>query len=61
MASLASSGYCLWRYSIINAIGFAGFSIKRLSTIEINRELIFLLLRYVCNSACTSAAYDSSK
>lgn len=39
------------------ATGFAGFSINRLSTIEMNSELMLLLLRYSCSSACTSAAY----
>ncbi len=55
-ATLAWSGYCFFRYSIINAIGFAGFSINKLSTIWINRELMFLLLRYCWSSAWTSAA-----
>ena len=32
-ASFAWSGYCLCKYSIIKAIGFAGFSMRRLSTI----------------------------
>jgi hypothetical protein len=51
MASFAWSGYCLYRYSIIKAIGFAGFSISKFSTMEINRELMFLLFKYCWSSA----------
>lgn len=54
-AALAWSGNCLWRYSIINAIGLAGFSINKLSTIWINKPLIFFEFKYCCNSAWTSA------
>ena len=45
-AALAWSGYCLYKYSMINAIGFAGFSISRDSTIEINKLLMFLEFKY---------------
>lgn len=43
----------------MKAMGFSGFSMSRLSTIWMNRELMFLLLRYCCSSACTSAAWLS--
>lgn len=55
-AGLACSGYCLYKYSIMKAIGLAGFSISKFSTIDMKREFMFLLLRYCCNSAWTSAA-----
>ena len=57
MATLACSGYCLCKYSMMKAIGFDGFSINRLSTMAMNNELMFLLFKYCCNSAWTSAAY----
>ena len=56
MATFACSGYCLCKYSMINAIGFDGFSINKLSTMAMNKELMFLLFKYCCNSAWTSAA-----
>ena len=61
MAGLAWSGYCLYKYSIMKAIGLAGFSINKFSTMEINNELMFLLFKYCCNSACTSAAYKQKE
>lgn len=45
----------------MNAMGFAGFSISKFSTMEINNELIFLEFRYCCNSAWTSAAWKISQ
>ncbi|RYH23720.1 hypothetical protein EON65_17510 [archaeon] len=45
------SGYCLYRNSTMKAMGFAGFSISRFSTIEINNELMFFVFRYCCSSA----------
>jgi len=45
-AIFAWSGYCLYKYSMMNAMGLAGFSISKLSTMEINNELIFLEFRY---------------
>ena len=57
IAPLVRSGYCLFKYSTMNPIGLDGFSISKLSTIAINNELMFLLFRYACSSACTSAAW----
>ncbi len=51
MATFACSGYCLCKYSMMNAMGLEGFSISKLSTMAINKELIFLLFKYCCNSA----------
>jgi hypothetical protein len=42
-------------------MGFEGFSISKLSTIAMNNELMFLLFKYACNSACTSAAWGRER
>lgn len=38
-------------------MGLDGFSINKLSTSVIMSALMFLLFKYCCSSACTSAAY----
>jgi hypothetical protein len=58
-ATLAWSGYCLYKYSMMNAMGLVGFSISKLSTIAMKSALIFLPFKYCCNSAWTSAAYKT--
>ena len=50
-AIFAWSGYCLYKYSMMKAMGLAGFSINKLSTIEINKELIFFEFKYCWSSA----------
>jgi hypothetical protein len=42
-------------------MGFEGFSISKLSTIAMNNELMFLLFKYACSSACTSAAWGRER